>query len=192
MLTLLNEQPLQLPRFVLCDGRYVCGRAPECDLVVNHRTVSRRHAELQVAGDRINVVDLKSRNGTFVDGERIESAEVCPSQVVSLGEISFRLVEGGGEDEDFESRLEVASTQTVKGSAAAETGVWELSPAQCRVLELALKGLVEKQIARRLNISRHTAHNHLRNIYRLLGVHSRTELMAQLLPRARRSDGERE
>src|SRR5690242_8376286 len=127
MLTLLNEpRSLRLPRFVLCDGTYVCGRATECDLVVPHRTVSRRHAELLVAGDRISIVDLKSRNGTFVDGTRIESAEVCARQVVSLGEISFRLVEGNGEDEDFESRLEVTSTQTVKRSPAAETGVWEL------------------------------------------------------------------
>ena len=184
MLTLIHEQrSSRVPRFVLCDGSYVCGRSPEADLVVPHPTVSRRHAELQVAGTRIKVVDLKSRNGTFVDGKRIASAELHPSQVVCLGEVSFLLVEGNGEDEDVESRFEVASTQTLEGPPEADTGVAELSQAQLRVLELALTGLVEKQIARRLNISRHTAHNHLRNIYRLLGVHSRGELLAQLLPR---------
>jgi DNA-binding CsgD family transcriptional regulator len=184
MLTLVNEsRTLRVPRFVLCDGNYICGRSPESDLVVPHATVSRRHAELQVAGTRVKVVDLASRNGTFVDGTRIESAEVCPRQVVCFGEVAFVLLEGSGEDEDWESYLEVASTQTVGASQEEDTGVSQLTEAQQRVLELALTGLVEKQIARRLNISRHTAHNHLRNIYRLLGVHSRGELLAQLLPR---------
>jgi DNA-binding CsgD family transcriptional regulator len=49
------------------------------------------------------------------------------------------------------------------------------------VLRLLLSGLSEKQIAARLDLSRHTVHNHVKEIYRVVGVQSRAELMAILL-----------
>jgi len=41
----------------------------------------------------VKVVDLNSRNGTFIDETRIESAELRPSQRLRLGEVSFMLLE---------------------------------------------------------------------------------------------------
>lgn len=183
MLTLLNE-PRLLPvaGFALPEGRSVCGRSGASDLIVAHSTVSRRHAELQVAGTLVKVIDLGSRNGTFIDGQRIQSAELFPFQSLRLGEVSFVLLEGDRSLDDWEAS-EADSTKTSARPCEAVTEMLHLSEAQRRVLDLALTGLVEKQIARRLNISRHTAHNHLRNIYRILDVHSRGELLAQFLPR---------
>ncbi|HET6883179.1 MAG TPA: FHA domain-containing protein [Pirellulales bacterium] len=184
MLTLLNEpRLLPVPGFVLGDGCFVCGRSAKAELIVPHETVSRRHAELQVAGTCVKVVDLNSRNGTFIDGQRIESAELRPSQVLALGAVSFVLVEGERSLDDLEPSGDLMSTRRTAAPQQADTEFLQLSEAQRRVLDLALAGLVEKQIARRLNISRHTAHNHLRNIYRILDVHSRAELLAQLLSR---------
>lgn len=182
MLTLLNE-PRLLPvsGFVLRDGRYICGRSGVSDLIVPHSTVSRRHAELQVAGTCVKVLDLQSRNGTFVDGQRVGSAELRPSQALSLAQVSFVLLEGDRSLDDWEAG-DADSTKTGGRPRGADVDLLQLSEAQRRVLDLALTGLVEKQIARRLNISRHTAHNHLRNIYRILDVHSRGELLAQVLP----------
>lgn len=182
MLTLLNEpRLLPVPGFVLHDGRCICGRSGASDLIVPNSTVSRLHAELHVAATRVNVVDLQSRNGTFIDGQRVSSAELRPSQILSLGEVSFVLLEGDRALDDWEAS-EAASTRTSGRQREVQADLSPLSEAQRRVLDLALTGLVEKQIARRLNISRHTAHNHLRNIYRILDVHSRGELLAQLLP----------
>jgi serine phosphatase RsbU (regulator of sigma subunit) len=47
------------------------GRHPECDLVVDDGNVSRFHAKIIAEGDGHVVVDLKSRNGTFLNGEPI-------------------------------------------------------------------------------------------------------------------------
>lgn len=183
MLTLLNE-PRLLPvsGFVLRDGLYVCGRSGASDLIVHHSTVSRRHAELHVTGSRVKVVDLQSRNGTFIDGQRVAWADLHPGQILALGAVSFALLEGERSLDDWEAG-EADSTMTSGGPRAANDDMPHLSEAQRRVFDLALTGLVEKQIARRLNISRHTAHNHLRNIYRILDVHSRGELLAQFLPK---------
>ena len=56
-----------------------------------------------------------------------------------------------------------------------------LSEAQQRVFDELLSGLPEKAIARRLRLSTHTVHNHIRAIFRHYEVHSRAELLARHL-----------
>ncbi|MFO1160254.1 MAG: adenylate/guanylate cyclase domain-containing protein [Reyranellaceae bacterium] len=54
----------------------VIGRASDqCDLVVAHPTVSRRHARLSLAGDALMVEDLGSTNGTTIDGKALRPTE---------------------------------------------------------------------------------------------------------------------
>jgi DNA-binding CsgD family transcriptional regulator len=55
-----------------------------------------------------------------------------------------------------------------------------LTPRQCRVLQLVAAGCDDRSIGRLLNISTRTVHTHLQHIYRVLGVTSRTEAVAQL------------
>lgn len=57
---------------------------------------------------------------------------------------------------------------------------YELTPRQREVLELVLTGRSAAQIARELHISTHTTNDHLKAIYRRLGVNSRSELAALL------------
>ena len=57
----------------------------------------------------------------------------------------------------------------------------QLSPAQTQVLKLLLKGLSEEEIAEHLFISIQTVHSHAKRIYRILGVHSRAQLLARYL-----------
>ena len=47
------------------------GRDPQCDLHLDNRALSRRHALIEKRGAAIWVKDLKSQNGTFVNGERV-------------------------------------------------------------------------------------------------------------------------
>ena len=74
-------------RVTLGDGRHVFGRAKDCAVSIDDRTLSRRHAAFVVAGGRVSVEDLGSLNGTFVGGARIQEAtEVGDGRVVGLGE----------------------------------------------------------------------------------------------------------
>ncbi|HUY35549.1 MAG TPA: LuxR C-terminal-related transcriptional regulator [Pirellulales bacterium] len=130
--------------------------------------------------------DGDSRNGTFVDGERVGTANLQLGQTLRLGKVvSFVLADTPPDDDGLESDLETA-IETASGGdgpalAAIDLHMLGLSAAQGVVLELALKGLAEKQIARRLHISPKTVHNHLGQIYHVVGVHSRSELLARLL-----------
>jgi ABC-type multidrug transport system ATPase subunit/pSer/pThr/pTyr-binding forkhead associated (FHA) protein len=74
-------------RRLVLEGRQTVGRdATECQLVLEQAVVSRRHAEIEVDGQgRATVTDLGSRQGTFVNGERIERRELKDGDRVGFG-----------------------------------------------------------------------------------------------------------
>ncbi|MEM6469091.1 MAG: SpoIIE family protein phosphatase [Planctomycetota bacterium] len=58
-------------RFELTHGEMSIGRHPDCDIVVDVGAVSRFHAKVICEGEQFQVVDLGSRNGTYVNGQMI-------------------------------------------------------------------------------------------------------------------------
>ena len=61
--------------FLLEGDETTIGRSPECDIFLDDVTVSRRHAVVKRSGDRFEIDDRGSLNGTFLNRSRIESAE---------------------------------------------------------------------------------------------------------------------
>jgi hypothetical protein len=57
----------------LAEGANVVGRNPNCDIWIDAASVSREHAQIVIAGGRATVEDRGSRNGTFLDGARVET-----------------------------------------------------------------------------------------------------------------------
>ncbi|WP_345464290.1 FHA domain-containing protein [Actinoallomurus oryzae] len=68
------------------------GRAPENDMVVADLRVSRQHAELRSSGGTYEIVDVGSRSGTYVNGQRVERAMIGPNDIVGIGPSTFHLV----------------------------------------------------------------------------------------------------
>ena len=71
----------------------VVGRSPTSDFPIIDPTISRRHAQILRQDDRIIVRDLGSSNGTYVNGVRVESAQLKPGDLVTFGKVGFRLEE---------------------------------------------------------------------------------------------------
>jgi predicted Zn finger-like uncharacterized protein len=69
----------------------VLGRA-DCDIVLDDPEASRQHATLEVLGSRVVVTDLNSTNGTFVQGERVENAELENHNEFRIGEHVLMLI----------------------------------------------------------------------------------------------------
>jgi DNA-binding winged helix-turn-helix (wHTH) protein len=55
----------------LVEGENVLGRDPDAALWIDHPSVSRKHARIVIVAGKASVEDLRSKNGTFVDGKRI-------------------------------------------------------------------------------------------------------------------------
>ncbi|HZT54235.1 MAG TPA: FHA domain-containing protein [Gaiellaceae bacterium] len=61
------------------------GRSPECAIFLDDVTVSRKHAVFTQNGDRWRLEDLGSLNGTFVNRERVETAELTDGDELQIG-----------------------------------------------------------------------------------------------------------
>jgi pSer/pThr/pTyr-binding forkhead associated (FHA) protein len=71
----------------------VVGRGEDCDLVIRHGVVSRRHARINLVEGVPWVEDLGSTNGTRVNGEPVRSAtRLKPSDIVSFDDIAYQVL----------------------------------------------------------------------------------------------------
>jgi serine/threonine protein kinase len=69
---------------------YVVGRSNQCNLVLTDFLVSRQHFRIEKANDLYTVEDLKSHNGTFVNGVRIlAETMLCVGDIIRAGETLF-------------------------------------------------------------------------------------------------------
>ena len=75
---------------------FVIGRADSCDLVLDNPLVSRSHAVFEAVGDALTIRDLQSHNGTYVNGERIESVVLGNGDEVKIGGYQIRYLSQGG------------------------------------------------------------------------------------------------
>lgn len=77
-------------RFLLDDAEVSSGRGPSSDIFLDDVTVSRKHAVFSRGEDGFTVRDVGSLNGTYVNGERIDSVLLRTGDEVQIGK--FRLV----------------------------------------------------------------------------------------------------
>lgn len=79
------------PDFALRKARLTVGRKAPCDVIIERATVSGRHCELDFVDGHWFVRDLGSRNGTRIDGERIEEGWILPNGRLTIGDQRFQL-----------------------------------------------------------------------------------------------------
>jgi ABC transport system ATP-binding/permease protein len=68
------------------------GRRPDNDIVVPDLGVSKQHAELRLSPTgRYQIIDLGSHNGTFVNGTRVNQAELKDDDIIAIGHATYRV-----------------------------------------------------------------------------------------------------
>jgi pSer/pThr/pTyr-binding forkhead associated (FHA) protein len=78
---------LQQLRYPLRAGETLLGRSPYCSIVLTGPQVSRQHAAIRVTRDGVQIEDLGSRNGTWVNRRRLsEVLALIPGDKIQLGE----------------------------------------------------------------------------------------------------------
>jgi adenylate cyclase len=69
----------------------VVGRASTSDIPVFDPTISRRHAEITASATSVNVKDVGSSNGTFINSAQVTEGAVNDGDIVMFGKVSFRI-----------------------------------------------------------------------------------------------------
>ena len=73
-------------------GRWVTlGRSDKNAFQIVEKSISSQHCEVLLRGNELAVRDLRSTNGTFIDGKTISEAILRPGQILRLGLVELRL-----------------------------------------------------------------------------------------------------
>jgi len=90
ILTCRRKTLLHIP---LNGSRIIIGRDETSDLRVDDDFVSRQHAVILRRGGMTLIADLKSRNGTYVNGKRVKRLVLVNSDIISLGDHRLKLID---------------------------------------------------------------------------------------------------
>ncbi len=86
---LLIEGDLDENEFVLSENTSI-GRSPSNDVVLKENKVSRQHAAINFTDGEYILIDLKSSNGIFVNGKRVEEAKLKDGDQINIGSFKFQ------------------------------------------------------------------------------------------------------
>ena len=119
--------------FPLNKDQVFIGREVRCDVMINNDSVSRRHAEVVRLAEGWLIRDLDSRNGTYVNGQRIQEYVLEEGDLITIGDVNLTF-EGPrqpvrGSDPESVSHLalrpgEVPDQDTAVHRADGGTEVW--------------------------------------------------------------------
>ena len=128
----------------LTKDRTTLGRRPYNDIVIDNLAVSGEHAIFHMLGSEVYIEDLKSTNGTYVNGSAIKRHRLAHDEVIEVGKYKIKFL---GEDQppgpqDEEEDKDWAGFVTVPGS---DLGLFSApnplqTPASIRVLNGAAAG----------------------------------------------------
>jgi len=92
----------------------VIGRREDCDFRIPLGEISRKHCRLIKDGDTLRAEDLGSSNGTYVNGERVQEAELSPGDTLKVGSVVFVVqIDGLPADADLHPMVPAVSDSAV-------------------------------------------------------------------------------
>src|ERR1700684_2950327 len=100
----------------------VVGRKEECDLRLDHKSVSKMHCVLVKTDGLLLLRDLGSTNGTRVNGTRVRRAALLPNDKLSVANFHFRVLFGAAlaaaEQGDQTQQVDPAELKQIVGNGA--------------------------------------------------------------------------
>ena len=152
-------------RYSIEGGRLTIGRLDQNDIVLqDDMRASRRHAEITDRNGEWILRDLKSRNGSFVNGQRVTESPLRGGDRIRIGGSTFL----------FSAEHDPLATIADTGSELVTKPA--LSEREKEILALLCRGSTDHQIAEALVISLATVRSHLDRIRDKTGCRRRPDL----------------
>jgi pSer/pThr/pTyr-binding forkhead associated (FHA) protein len=115
---LIIQHGQRVTRHELDDRAIVIGRDPSCDLFFSDQKLSRRHARIELGADGVKLTDLGSRNGSWVNEQRVEERLLQVDDKVRVGRLQITIEEDPQPETSSEPGGDV--TVVVSGSPPVE------------------------------------------------------------------------
>ncbi|MDD9947883.1 MAG: FHA domain-containing protein [Myxococcales bacterium] len=170
-------------QYIIVGDVFVVGRGLDADLVLDDESVSRRHASFRIDDGVPIVCDLRSRNGTRVNGRPIAGAvQLKAGDEISIGSHNLELTHASPHTDPDALR---ATVPMVEGPG--ETGevpapvLAALSRREREVFALLSSGVPQREAAEKLGLSVKTIETYRTRIGQKLGLKSRAELIKYAL-----------
>lgn len=90
---IIHRGPNRGERFLLNSPETSIGRSGENDILLDDVTVSRKHANIRRAGERFELIDLGSLNGTYVNNNSIARATLNSGDEIQFGKFHMLFVQ---------------------------------------------------------------------------------------------------
>lgn len=121
--------------------RYRIGRSTDCDIRIEHASISRQHVELHCANGRWSLADAGSKNGVRADGIRVTRIELDQATWCAIGDVYCRL-EPLSADEAAAARAQNDARRSISRSLSAGLN-----------LDLGIESLLTRTLAAMLELS---------------------------------------
>ena len=76
-------------RVVTEKERLSIGRAPDNDIILDNRGISRKHARIELAGNEAILIDNESLNGTFINRRKVTEERLRDNDVITIGKFEL-------------------------------------------------------------------------------------------------------
>ena len=125
-LTLLKPGELRPVSETLADGAYIVGRGKAAKIQLPYADVSERHALIVVRSGMASIEDLKSANGTYVNGQQIDRmVQLSDDTIVQIGSTVLRVTTGAAKQA---TAAQVAPEQTPSPVPAPSAAIQPPTP----------------------------------------------------------------
>jgi ABC-type multidrug transport system ATPase subunit/ABC-type multidrug transport system permease subunit len=121
--------PVDAGRVRAAQERFTIGRSPDCDLVLDHPTISARHALIRTSGGKTWIEDLGSATGLRVNGIRLRRTSLGLGDQIAIG--PFRIIFDG--DELIQRSAAKGLAVTAFGISVSRNGRTLLQPMSLQV-----------------------------------------------------------
>ncbi len=136
------------------DGAWFIGRGPHCRVRLDFPDVSERHALLTVSRGVASIKDLRSANGTYVNGEPLtDEVQLGGGDVVQIGESLLRV-----SNEDVEERAPESAPEETSAFLPEEDALEQPAPEAdpLRELRRSVQEQIQHELLKRLDMKRLT------------------------------------
>jgi len=105
--------------FEIVKEQTIIGRRPDCDIQIDNKAVSGRHAKILTISSDSFLEDLGSMNGTYINAERVQKKALNDGDIVVIGQHELQYVneEAQAADDEFEKTVVIRPNSA--GAAAA-------------------------------------------------------------------------